>query len=47
MAESREYVKPVTTSISGKNQKRRVERKAKKMMTREKWDRFKRIGVVK
>jgi hypothetical protein len=45
--ETRTYVKAPTTSLSGKNQARRVKRKAARLMTAEKWDRWKRIGLVK
>lgn len=47
MAEDRKYVKVPATSLSAKNQARRAKRKAQKMMTPEKWDRWKRIGLVK
>lgn len=40
-------VKGKGESLSWKNQKRRVEKKAKKMMTREKAERLKRIGLAK
>lgn len=36
-----------STSLSWKNQQLRVKRKAKKMMTWEKSDRFRRIGLIK
>lgn len=39
--------KAKATSLSWKNMKRRVERKAKKMMTWEKSDRLRRIGLIK
>jgi hypothetical protein len=45
--EDRNYAKVPSTSLSAKNQARRVKRKAQKMMTPEKWDRWKRIGLVK
>jgi len=45
--ENQKNPKAVSTSLSGKNQARRVKRKAEKMMTAEKWNRWKRIGLVK
>lgn len=47
LAEPRKYVKVPSTSLSAKNLAKRVKRKAMKMMTPEKWDRWKRIGVAK
>ena len=39
--------KPESTSLSWKYRLLRLKRKAKKMMTHEKADRFRRIGLIK